>query len=85
MLPNYRRCVSCRRVAPKDDLCRIIRLAGSGKEIVLDRGIGRSAYICRCLVCLKNARNKNRLGRTLKSHIPESIFEILSDRLSADS
>jgi len=84
MLPNYRRCVSCHKIAPKQEFWRIVRLAGSSKQIELDQGMGRSAYICRCLDCLKNAKNKNRLGRTLKAQISEEIFKILSDRLKSN-
>jgi predicted RNA-binding protein YlxR (DUF448 family) len=79
-LVNYRRCISCRLLAPKESFWRIVRLHPSG-QVQLDRGMGRSAYICPQLSCLQLARQKNRLGRALKANIPETIFTTLQERL----
>lgn len=77
---NLRRCVSCRQVAPKSAFWRIVRVHPSG-EVQLERGMGRSAYLCPQESCLKQARHKNRLGKALKSPIPEAIYQTLADRL----
>ena len=82
MKPNYRRCISCRKVAPKASFWRIVRVYPSG-QIQLDRGIGRSAYICPQSNCLQKARAKNRLGRSLKVKIPEQIYQQLQQRLAS--
>lgn len=79
---NYRRCISCRLFAPKKSFWRIVRLHPSG-QVQLDHGMGRSVYICPQLSCLQVARQKNRLGRALKAHIPETIYETLQGRLQA--
>jgi len=50
-------------------------------QIQLDHGMGRSAYICQKLECLQIAQKKNRLGRSLRTHIPPEIFDILKSRL----
>lgn len=85
MEPNYRRCISCRQVAPKSSLWRVVRLHPC-HTVQLDSGMGRSAYLCPTVDCLQIAQKKNRLGRSLKVSIPESIFDILWQRLSiADS
>jgi uncharacterized protein len=81
MLPNYRRCLSCRKVGPKVDFWRVVRVYPSG-EVQLDQGMGRSAYLCRTSSCLQLAQKKNRLGRSLKSQIPDSIYQELQQRLS---
>ncbi|MDY7022637.1 MAG: YlxR family protein [Cyanobacteriota bacterium] len=83
MLPNYRRCVACRQVAPKAAFWRVVRVYSS-HQVQLDRGMGRSAYLCRNLECLKAAQKKNRLGRSLKAAIPEEIYQILEQRLSSE-
>jgi hypothetical protein len=80
MQPNYRRCVSCRRVAPKSEFWRIVRVHPS-RAVQLDQGIGRSAYICPSASCLHTAQKKNRLGRSLKAPIPEEIYQTLWQRL----
>ncbi len=84
MKPNYRRCLSCHKILPKDSLWRIVRVYPSG-EVKLDQGMGRSAYICPNSSCLKTARQKNRLGRSLKTMVPDQIYQYLWERLKATS
>ncbi|ACK70779.1 protein of unknown function DUF448 [Gloeothece citriformis PCC 7424] len=81
MKPNYRRCVSCGQVALKDSFWRIVRVYPS-RKLQLDYGMGRSAYLCPCASCLKEARQKNRLGRALRVPIPDYIYQALSERLT---
>jgi uncharacterized protein len=78
---NYRRCVSCRRLALKQSLWRIVRIA-SNHKIELDRGMGRSAYLCPNLNCLTQAKSKNRLSSSLRTKIPKYIYQNLQERLS---
>jgi hypothetical protein len=52
-------------------------------QIQLDRGMGRSAYLCPQLSCLQGARHKNRLGKVLKATIPETIYRELDSRLGS--
>ncbi|MBR8831668.1 MAG: hypothetical protein N5P05_001109 [Chroococcopsis gigantea SAG 12.99] len=81
METNYRRCPICRRTAPKGEFWRIVRVYPS-KQVQLDQGMGRSAYLCPSPTCLKLAQQKNRLGRALKTHIPETIYQTLWKRLA---
>jgi predicted RNA-binding protein YlxR (DUF448 family) len=82
MKPNYRRCISCSQVGLKQEFWRIVRLSPSG-QLQLDRGMGRSAYICRQASCLQMAHKKNRLGRSLRvKAIPEEVYQTLWQRLS---
>ena len=83
MKPNWRRCISCRKVSLKQDFWRIVRVFPSGK-VQLDEGMGRSAYICPTKSCLQVAQKKNRLGRALRASVPESLFTALWQRLSQD-
>jgi hypothetical protein len=81
MIKNYRRCISCRKVASKETFWRIVRVYPS-RQVQLDRGVGRSAYICPEASCLKAACQKNRLGRALKASVPDGIYETLWERLA---
>lgn len=76
----------------RDTLWRVVRTIASTDEhsnksdikqfqIQLDNGMGRSAYVCKKLDCLQLAQKKNRLGRSLRTHIPPEIFDILKSRL----
>lgn len=81
MEKNYRRCLSCRRIAPKEEFLRIVRVHPS-RKIQLDQGMGRSAYVCPCASCLKTAQHKNRLGRAIKAKIPPTIYQELENRIN---
>lgn len=80
MKPNYRRCISCRKVAPKEAFWRIVKLYPSDR-VQLDTGMGRSAYLCPEASCLKMAQKKNRLGRSLKAAVPPELYSTLGQRL----
>lgn len=82
MEPNYRRCISCRRVAPKQALWRVVRVYPS-RQVQLDRGEGRSAYLCPTESCLQATQKKNRLGHALKASVSPEIYQTLWQRLSS--
>jgi uncharacterized protein len=80
MKPNYRRCISCRKIATKESFWRVVRVY-PGDRIALDRGSGRSAYICPNTDCIEQASPK-RLSRALKTSVPEDICQNLQKRLA---
>lgn len=82
MKPNYRRCVSCRQIATKQEFWRIVRVYPS-HQVQLDRGMGRSAYLCPQATCLKVAQKKNRLGKALKAAVPPELYQALWQRIEA--
>ena len=82
MIKNHRRCVSCRQVADRTELWRVVALHPT-QNIQLDVGIGRSAYLCPQLDCLNAAQKKNRLGRALKAPVTPEIYQQLWSRLPA--
>lgn len=84
MKPNFRRCISCREVAPKHELWRIVRVHPT-RTVQLDQGMGRSAYLCPKADCLKAAQKKNRLGRALRAAVPEAVYSQLWQRLALSS
>ncbi len=81
MPPNHRRCISCRRVAPREEFWRVVRSFPS-QIVMLDQGMGRSAYLCPDSACLQTAQRKDRLGRALKATVSEEIYRTLWQRLS---
>ncbi|MEL6384850.1 MAG: YlxR family protein [Cyanobacteria bacterium J06626_18] len=84
MKPNYRRCVSCRQIAPKEAFWRIVRVYPT-RTVQLDKGMGRSAYLCPRADCLKAAQKKNRLGRSLRTAVPKDVYDQLWQRLTKPS
>jgi predicted RNA-binding protein YlxR (DUF448 family) len=84
MLPNYRRCVSCRQIAHKSAFWRVVRVFSS-HQVQLDEGMGRSVYLCPQESCLQAAQKKDRLGRSLKTAVPEELYQLLWQRLVVHS
>ncbi len=78
-----RRCVSCRRLADRREFWRLIRLGGG--RVVLDEGMGRSAYLCPTRTCLEEARRRKRLQKALRCPVPAEILTELEARLGPDS
>ncbi|MFS8892336.1 YlxR family protein [Synechococcus sp. R55.2] len=79
-----RRCVGCRQLFPRSQLWRLVRQFDS-HQVLLDEGMGRSAYVCRRLECLQAARRKQQINRALKAPVPDSLFQRLLDSLEQDS
>ena len=77
--PVLRRCVACRQLKDRTDLWRLVRQPAGG--LSLDKGMGRSAYLCPDPDCLNEARRRRRLQRSLRCAVDESIFNTLELRL----
>ena len=64
-----RSCVACRRVAPKQELVRIV---ASSEGVVVDetgKKKGRGAYICPSLECWDLALKKDKLSHSLRRSV----------------
>ena len=73
--PVLRRCVACRQLLDRSLLWRVIRDHKDG--VLLDRGMGRSAYLCQTEACLDEARRRKRLNKALRCQVPDSVVEVL--------
>jgi predicted RNA-binding protein YlxR (DUF448 family) len=78
--PVLRRCVACRALRDRSELWRVIRLAEGG--LALDRGMGRSAYLCPSRDCLEEARRRKRLQKGLRCPVPDDLLAGLVARLA---
>ena len=73
-----RKCVGCGEMKNKKEMIRVLKTAEG--EIFLDatgRKNGRGAYICRSSECLEKAVKNRGLERSLKTQIPEAVYEEL--------
>ena len=73
-----RPCTGCREMKNKKEMMRVLK-TGEG-EILLDttgRKHGRGAYLCYSLECLEKARKNKGLERSLKTEIPQEVYERL--------
>jgi uncharacterized protein len=84
MSKDFRRCVSCRKIAMRNEFWRVVRCHPSN-QIAIDLGDkllqGRSVYLCPNAECLQLAQKKNRLGKSLKAQVGEDIYKALGFRL----
>ena len=77
--PVLRRCVACRQLLDRRQLWRVIRDHQDG--VVLDAGMGRSAYLCPEHNCLEEATRRKRLQKALRCQVPETVLAMLKQRL----
>lgn len=79
-----RQCLGCNEHKPKRELLRVVR--GPEGDVSLDftgKKSGRGAYICRDVKCLRRARKSRRIERNLECEIPESVYDVMEQELSA--
>ena len=77
--PVLRRCVACRQLLDRRQLWRVIRDHQDG--VLLDEGMGRSAYLCPNEDCLDEARRRKRLQKALRCQVQDAVLEALDQRL----
>lgn len=73
-----RQCVGCGQYKDKPDMIRVLRI--DDNSIILDttgKKNGRGAYICKNPDCLGKAHKSKGLERSLKTQIPDEIYEQL--------
>ena len=78
--PVLRRCVSCRKVVDRKQLFKVTRDYQDG--VVLNGGMGRSAYLCPNESCLEEAWRRKRLQKALRCQVPDKVIEGLQERLN---
>ena len=78
-----RQCPCCRDMKRKKEMIRVLKTPED--EIVLDttgRKNGRGAYVCPSIECLDKAIRNHGIERSLKTSVPEEVYEDLKKELS---
>lgn len=78
-----RQCTGCQEMKNKRELIRVIKTPED--EITIDatgKKNGRGAYLCNSLACLKKARKTRAIERSLKTTIPDEIYDQLEKELT---
>ena len=78
--PILRRCVACRKLLNREQLLKVTRDYRGG--VVLEGGMGRSAYLCPNEACLEESWRRKRLQKALRCQVPESVVEVLQKHLN---
>ena len=75
-----RKCISCRETYDRNDLIRITKDHKLG--IFLEKGMGRSAYICKSKKCYADSKIKKKLKKALKTNLDPDFLEIFEKEIA---
>ena len=78
--PVMRICISCRNTYDRNNLFKITKDHKLG--IMCQRGIGRSAYICKSKNCCRDSKIKKKLQKALKSSLKTEFFDIFEKEIA---
>ncbi len=78
--PVMRKCISCRTSFDRNNLLKITNDHKLG--IMLNQGMGRSAYICKSKKCFKDTKLKKKLQKALKSILDPDFFDIFGREIA---
>ena len=75
-------CLGCNEMKPKRELIRVTKdLNGNIGVDSTGKKNGRGAYVCKNNECIELVRKHNKLKKTFKTDIKESVFEELTQAL----
>ena len=75
-----RKCISCRTTFDRNNLFKITNDHKLG--IMLNQGMGRSAYICKSKKCYTDIKLKKKLQKALKSILNPDFFDIFEREIA---
>ena len=79
--PVMRKCVSCRTTFDRKNLLKITNDHNQG--IMLHKGMGRSAYICKSKKCYSDSKIKKKLQKALKTFLEPEFIEIFEKEITS--
>ena len=78
--PVMRICISCRKTYDSKNLLKITKDHMQG--IMFQKGMGRSAYICKTKKCFSDTKIKKKLQKALKTIFEPEFFEIFKKEIT---
>ena len=80
-IPVLRICISCGKTYDRKYLLRITRDHTQG--IMFQKGMGRSAYICKSKKCYSDSKIKKKLQKALKTFLEPEFIEIFEKEITS--
>ena len=77
--PVMRICISCRKTYDRKHLIKITKDHKQG--IMIQKGTGRSAYICKSNKCYSDSKIKKKLQKALKTFLEPEFYEIFEKEI----
>ena len=79
--PVMRICISCKKTYDRKNLLKITKDHKQG--IMLQTGMGRSAYICKSRKCYSDSKIKKKLQRALKTLLEPEFIDIFEKEIAS--
>ena len=79
--PVMRVCISCKKTDDRKDLIKITKDHKQG--IMFQKGMGRSAYICKSKKCFSDSKIKKKLQKALKTSLEPELFDIFEKEITS--
>ena len=79
--PVMRICISCKKKYDRKHLLKITKDHNQG--IMLQKGMGRSAYICKSEKCFSYSKIKKKLQKALKTILEPEFTEIFEKEITS--
>ncbi len=79
--PVMRRCISCRK---KIDRINLLKITNDHKQgIMFQKGMGRSAYICKSKECYSDSKIRKKLQKALKTDLGAEFLDIFEEEVAS--
>jgi hypothetical protein len=78
--PVMRICISCRETYDRKNLLKITKDHKQG--IMFQKGMGRSAYICKSKKCFSDSKIKKKLQKALKTVLEPEFIDIFEKEIA---
>ena len=79
--PVLRMCISCRKTYDREHLIKITKDHKQG--IMFQKGMGRSAYICKSKKCCSDSKIKKKLQKALKTSLEPEFIDIFEKEITS--
>ena len=79
--PVMRICISCRKTFDRKHLIKITKDHKQG--IMFQKGMGRSAYICKSTKCYSDSKIKKKLQKALKTILEPEFIDIFEKEITS--
>ena len=74
-------CIACRKTYDRENLLKITKDHKQG--IMLQKGMGRSAYICKSKECYSDSKIKKKLQKALKTLLDPEFMDIFEKEIAS--
>ena len=79
--PVMRICISCKKTFDRKNLLKITKDHKQG--ILFQKGIGRSAYICKSKKCHTDSKIKKKLQKALRTYLEPEFIDIFKKEIAS--